>query len=174
MAKIKKLAPPESVTALKSFLGGTSYYRRWIPRYAAIARPSYDLTKNDATGIWTKEAQDAFDALKTALTTSPILARPDFSRPFVLLTDVSQTGLGCALSQLSPENGREQVILYASRTLNDAERNYGVSKLECLGLVWAVDLLRPYLLGAKFTVISDNAPLKGLLEDDKPTGILGR
>ncbi|CEP20001.1 hypothetical protein [Parasitella parasitica] len=57
---------------------------------------------------------------------------------------------------------------------SSAERNYGVSKLECLALVWAGQQLRPYLLGAPFTVISNHSALKGLLNDDKPTGILAR
>ncbi|CEP07122.1 hypothetical protein [Parasitella parasitica] len=64
IAKIKDLPPPSSVTALKSFLGATSYYRRWIPRYAAIARPLYTLTKKDSPGMWTTEVQTAFETLK--------------------------------------------------------------------------------------------------------------
>jgi predicted aspartyl protease len=174
ISKIKNLPPPTTVTALKSLLGAASYYRRWIPRFAAIARPLYNLTKKDSSGIWTAEAQHAFETLKNALTTSPVLARADFNRPFILLCDASRSGLGCVLSQMSPETKQEQVILYMSRSLKAAEKNYGVSKLECLALVWAVQQLRPYLLGAHFTVISDHSALKGLLNDDKPTGILAR
>ncbi|KAG2210091.1 hypothetical protein INT45_002702, partial [Circinella minor] len=95
------------------------------------------------------------------------------SKPFILLTDASRSGLGAVLSQLDNEN-RERVILYASRGLKPNEKNYGISKLECLAVVWAVELLRPYLLSKEFTIYTDHSALKGLLQNPNPSSILAR
>ena len=88
---------------------------------------------------WREKETQAFETLKKALCTAPILTRPNWSKPFILLTDASRSGLGAVLSQLDAEN-RERVILYASRGLKPNEKNYGISKLECLAVVWAVEL----------------------------------
>ena len=122
---------------------------------------------------WGEKETQAFETLKKALCTAPILIRPNWSKPFILLTDASRSGLGAVLSQLDDEN-RERVILYASRGLKPNEKNYGISKLECLAVVWAVELLRPYLLSKEFTIYTDHSALKGLLQNPNPSSILAR
>ena len=112
--------------------------------------------------VWVSEHQKAFDALKLALTTAPVLGYPDFEREFILETDASLRGLGAVLSQVD-DLGKTHVIAYASRTLRPSERsmhNYSSAKLELLALKWAVtEKFRDYLLGSKFTVYTDNNPL---------------
>ena len=111
--------------------------------------------------VWAPDHQKAFDALKLALTTAPVLGYPDFEREFILETDASLRGLGAVLSQVD-DQGKTHVIAYASRTLRTSERsmhNYSSAKLELLALKWAVtEKFRDYLLGSKFTVYTDNNP----------------
>lgn len=92
-----------------------------------------------------------------------------------MVTDASTDGLGAILTQKDDED-REHPIIYSSRALQGSEKNYGVSKLELLAVVWALQLYRPYLLGSHFqvTVISDHSALNGLLKSKKPTGIIAR
>ncbi|KAG1043320.1 hypothetical protein G6F43_011674 [Rhizopus delemar] len=171
--KIKNYERPTTLTQVRGFLGLASYYRRFIKNFAAIARPLHDQTKTSKKIPWTNKTTESFEQLKKLLTEAPVLARPDFNRDFVLVTDASKQGLGCILTQLD-DDGHEHPIIYASRSLKSSEVNYGVSKLECLAVIWAVKLFRPYLLGRKFTIITDHSALKGLLNTTNPTGIIAR
>ena len=146
---------PMSAKELHLFLGLASYYHCFIPKFAAIAKYSHDLvgptnverktkkepeaiaiTNSDKKFNWTGKHQEAFDLLKTCLTSVPVLGYPDFSRTFDLETDASLQGLGVALSQRD-ENGKSRVITYVSRSLGPNERtmqNYSSAKLELLAL----------------------------------------
>ena len=178
---------PSNAKELHSFLGLASYYRRFIPNFAHIAKCLHQLVgptnvkktkgkRKEVTAleeqkkleltipkfVWASEHQKAFDALKLALTTAPVLGYPNFEREFILETDASLRGLGAVLSQVD-DLGKTHVIAYASRTLRPSERsmcNYSSAKLELLALKWAVtEKFRDYLLGSKFTVYTDNNPL---------------
>ena len=115
----------------------------------------------------------AFEALKKALGSAPVLRRPDTRRPFQLHTDWSMLGLGSVLTQ-KDDDGKEYVIAYASRSNNDAEAKYSSYEGECLVVAWAVAHFRPYLYGQSFTLVIDHQPLKWLMESDKLTGKLAR
>ncbi|KAG1040083.1 hypothetical protein G6F43_012362 [Rhizopus delemar] len=111
-SKIEKIVNypiPKSITQVRAFLGLASYYRRFIKNFAAIARPLHDQTKTSKNIPWTQKTTDSFEKLKQLLTTAPVLARPDFNKPFLLVTDASKAGLGCNLTQLD-ENGHEHPI----------------------------------------------------------------
>ena len=116
---------------------------------------------------WTIEHQEAFDALKEALCTAPVLGYPNFTREFILETDASLKGLGAILSQ-QQKDGSICVIAYASRSLCPSERsmcNYSSAKLELLALKWAVtEKFQDYLLGLQFQVYMDNNPLTYIQE----------
>ncbi|CAB4494324.1 unnamed protein product [Rhizophagus irregularis] len=103
----------------------------------------------------------AFENLRDKLTIAPIVQYPDFSKPFFLYTDASIIGLGAVLAKKTDD--QEHVIAYTSRTLIPAEKNYAITELECLAIVWAVKYFRHYLYGSKFTIITDHAALKWLL-----------
>ena len=111
---------------------------------------------------WTSEHQDSFGKLKEALTLALVLAYPNYSKPFVLEMDTSLKGLGAVLSQ-EDSMGNLHVVSYASRTLKPYEhsmKNYSSAKLELLALKWSVcGKFRDYLIGLKFTVLTDNNPL---------------
>ena len=98
LATIREISPPPNATEVRSFLGLTGYYRRYVKIFAAIAGTLHALTRKDAVFHWSTDCQDAFDRLKTLLTTSPITAFPDFSLPFRLYSDESTTGLGAILA----------------------------------------------------------------------------
>ena len=116
---------------------------------------------------WMTKHQDAFDALKEALSTAPVLGYPDFSREFILEIDASLKGLGAVLSQQG-KDGQIRVIAYVSHSLCPSERsmcNYSSAKLELLVLKWAVmEKFRDYLLGSRFQVYTDNNPLAYVME----------
>ena len=128
--------------------------------FAAIASPLHALTKKDAVFHWSADCQDAFDRLKMLLTTSPITAFPDFSQSFRLYTDVSTAGFGAILAQV--REGRKRIICCTSRSLNQAEKAYPATKLECLAIVWAVAKFRPYLMAMPFEVYTDHYALQWL------------
>lgn len=154
---------PESVTNVRQFLGLTSYYRRFIAQFAKIAALLHALTLKDAVFEWSRECEVAFEALKAAITHSPVLAYPNFSLDFVLETDACVKGLGAVLSQCQDDDILHPVA-FASRSLSLAERNYSVTDLETLAVVWAMQHFRAYLYGHKVTVITDHSAVKSVLE----------
>lgn len=168
-----KWAVPHTVKDLRSFLGFCSYYRRFIKGFSQLAGPLHDVVnaclkdpmwskaKKPLEELWTTDCQEAFELLKENLTSAPLLGYADFSLPFIVETDASSLGLGAVLYQ--QQGKKKRVLAYASRRLRNAEKNdknYSSMKLELLALKWAVsEKFRGYLLGSKFTVITDNNPL---------------
>jgi len=118
--KIKNAEVPKNTTELKRFLGIIQYYRQYINGYADVARPLYDMLKENGLTVWGQTQQEAFDIIKNKLVTEPIRAHPDFNKPFKLYTDVSDTGLGAVLAQ-DDKGGRERVIAYEARRLSAPE-----------------------------------------------------
>ena len=178
VAKIKDWPTPKTPKEVHSFVGLASYYRRFIPNFAKWAGPLHalivpasfkqkirrgEMKKSDLPEFqWTLACQEGFDQLKKALTEAPVLAYPDYSKPFILETDASLKGLGAVLSQKGDDN-EIRVIAYASRSLRPSEksmRDYSSAKIELMALKWSVcDKFKDYLLGSKFTVFTDNNPL---------------
>ena len=158
LAAIREIGPPKNATEVRSFLGLAGYYRRYVKNFAAIAGPLHALTRKGAVFHWSQGCQDAFDRLKTLLTTSPITAYPDFSLPFRLHTDASTAGFGAILAQV--RDGKERIICCALRSLNQAEKAYPAKKLECLAIVWAVAKFRPHLMSMLFEVYTDHYALQ--------------
>ena len=131
-----------------------------MKNFAAIASPLHALTRKDAVFHWSANCQTVFDRLKTLLTTSPITVFPDFSQAFRLYTDASIAGLDAILAQV--RDGKECIICCASRSLNQAEKAYPATKLECLAIVWSVAKFRPYLMAMPFEVFTDHYALQWL------------
>ena len=167
LESIAQCPPPDMYTKVKSFVGLVGHYRCFIKGFAKIAAPLYDLTSGDNKDKKSKyvdlspEAREAFDRLKAACLQAPILAFPDFNKPFLLETDASGRGLGAVLSQKQAD-GRYHPIAYASRVMNETQQRYYSNKQEFLALKWAVteqfhEYLSPYGKNwNEFVVRTDN------------------
>ncbi|XP_077962421.1 uncharacterized protein LOC144410313 isoform X1 [Gasterosteus aculeatus] len=155
---------PKTKRQVKSFLGLVGYYQRFIPRYATMAAPLHDLTRKRGPDKvkWNTEANGAFECLRQALCTKPVLVTPAFSLPFLVHTDASEVGLGAVLSQV--RDGEEHPVMYISRKFLPNERAYSTVEKEALAIKWALDKLRYYLLGRSFTLVTDHAPLKWMAQ----------
>ena len=150
---------PDKVSAIKewpvrSFLGTCSYYRRFIKWFTDIARPLHKLTEKTEKFNWTPQCDEAFQKLKAALTSAPILRYPDLSLPFVLDTDASAFAMGGVLSQI--EDGVERPIAYFSKVFSKPERNYCVTRRELLAVVSSIKHFHHYLYGKDFLVRTDH------------------
>lgn len=172
---VSEFPVPTSVDQVRRFLGLSSYYRRFVPRFAAIAEPLIALTRKEVKFDWSRECSQAFNQLRRILTSEPVLCHVDFNKPFILKTDASQNGIGAVLAQEydshdcidsdsdSAKAPSERVIAYASRILNAAERRYMVTEQEALAIVWALKHWRTTILGHEIKIVTDHQPLKWLL-----------
>ncbi|KAL9976989.1 hypothetical protein ACROYT_G014344 [Oculina patagonica] len=169
---VRDFPVPKNLKELRAFMGLANYYRRFVRGFAHIASPLNALTKKGVKFGWTQSCADAFDKLKRALVSAPILAYPDFKKEFLLFVDASSTGIGFTLAQ--KQNGKEVVIAYNGRGLNRAEQNYSTTEREALALVEGIKKFQPYLFGRKFTVITDHSSLRWLMNVKDATGRLAR
>ena len=169
---VRNWPAPTNVKEVRSFLGFCSYYRRFIFRFSEIAKPLHKLTQNGVRFKWTKECQNAFQALKNKLVNAPVLAHPDFSQSFILDVDACDQSIGAVISQKI--NGEEHAVGFASRTLTKSERAYCVTRKELLALVTFVKHFKHYLYGKKFLVRTDHSSLKWLMNFKNPEGQIAR
>lgn len=159
---IKLANRPSTKKQVRSFLGLVGWYRRFIPQFASRALALTDLTKkNKPTKVeWIMDCDNAFNDLKNALCSEPVLQSPKFDQPFTVQTDASEFGLGAVL--LQGEQGQLRPIAYISRKLLPRETRYSVVEKECLAVKWALDSFKYYLLGRRFTLETDHRALTWL------------
>ncbi|GFX02351.1 retrovirus-related Pol polyprotein from transposon 17.6 [Trichonephila clavipes] len=150
------MKPPHNSKEVSKFLGTSQWYAKFIKNYTDICEPLYNLKRKLKIFIWSIEAQKAFDAVKVAITKAPILKFPDFKKHFELFTDASSIGVEAVLNQ------EQRPVVFTSRTLSAAERNYTVTERECLAVVWALNKFRTYLGSLPIKVITDHAALTHL------------
>ncbi|KAJ0803307.1 putative nucleotidyltransferase, Ribonuclease H [Helianthus annuus] len=158
-SKVEAIAnwpPPKTLKQLRGFLGLAGYYRRFIRSFGIIAKPLTDLLKKDAFG-WNEEAQLAFNQLKSALSSAPVLALPDFSKQFVIETDASAYGLGAVLMQ------DKHPISFISKALSPKQQVLSVYEKELLAILMAVKQWHYYLVTGQFLIRTDQQSLKHLL-----------
>lgn len=150
----------------------SGWYRRFIPNFSSTASPLTDLLKLGKKIVWALEAQKAFDQLKAALTTNPVLVNPNYKLPFFIQCDASSTGVGAVLFQKSDD--AKNPIAFVSQKLNPAQRKYSVTELECYAAVLAVKKFRSCIEGFEFTILTDNTSLKWLMDQKDLSGRLAR
>ena len=165
---------PATVTNVRGFLGLCSYYRRFIPDFADVAKPMVELTEKGRPFQWDSRCEEAFRELKRRLTTAPVLAHPsqDPDDKYIMDTDCSDLAAGCVLSQL--QAGSEKTIAYGSKSLSKSQRAYCSTYKELLAIVIFLQKFRPYLLQREFIVRTDNSSLKWLLNFRTVSGLLAR
>ena len=159
---------PTTVKDVRSFIGMASYYRRFVKDFAKEAAPLNEIARKSQRFHWSIEAQNAFEILKEAMTSAPILGMPTDNDYFTLDTDASNFAIGAVLFQ--NQNGEERVIAYASRSLDRREQNYCVTRRELLAVVHFLKYFKQYLLGRKFRVRTDHAALTWLRKTPDPIG----
>ena len=169
---VQKWPIPQNVKDVRSFLGLAGYYRRFIRNYAKIARPLHRLTSTREKFTWNEECQQSFEALKSALTSAPILGYPRQDGQMILDTDASGIAVGAVLSQ--KQDDQEVVLAYMSKSLTPAEVNYCVTRKEMLAVVTAVKTWRPYLLGRKVLLRTDNSAVAWAKRIKEPVGQMAR
>jgi O-acetyl-ADP-ribose deacetylase (regulator of RNase III) len=158
---VKNYPRPTSTKAVKSFLGFCSYFRRFLKGYSDITRPLRELMKQNVKFKWTPECEEAFQKLKQALTTAPILAMPDFNRDFILTTDASNFAVSYILSQ-KDDQGRERVIEYGANALQGNQLNWSVSEKEAYAILQGARKFATYLLARPFQIRTDHEMLSFL------------
>ncbi|KAI5720182.1 hypothetical protein M8J77_003074 [Diaphorina citri] len=183
---IREYPPPRNVRELRRVLGMITWYKRFLPNYSKLLQPMTKLLKKKQPWKWGEEQEKALQELKNILTNPPVVRRPDYNNPeFIIETDASTFSIAACLMQRTKTdettsneeiNGSNTyVIEYASRTLSKAERNYSVTELECLAVVWSLKKFRTYIEGGyKLIVVTDHSSLKWLYTMPKPTPKLCR
>ncbi|KAE9302984.1 hypothetical protein PR003_g22126, partial [Phytophthora rubi] len=166
------VARPHHLHTVRAFLGLTSYFRRYIPGYAAISAPIERLKMKGVKFVWNDDCEAAFLQLKRRLVEPPILAYPDATKRFKLYVDSSRLAVGACLMQNI--DGRDRVIAYASKLLVGSERNWinkqdGVSEIECWGIVWATRKFRCYLDRREFDLYTDHKALTWVFNEGNRT-----
>jgi hypothetical protein len=146
--------PPKSAHQIRSFLGLAGYYRRFILDFSRIAKPMTELLKKGVKFVWSEACDKAFRKFRELLTSAPVLAQPDISKPYEVYCDASGTGLGCVLMQ------KNRVIAYASRALRPHEKNYPTHDLELSAVVHALKMWRHYLMGTRCNIFTDHKSFK--------------
>lgn len=169
---IQKLEPPKNIKQLRSFLGMTSFFSKFIPEYARIAAPLNNLKRKGVKFKFNDEQLSAFKELKEKLTIAPVLRYPNFDNRFVLRTDASDTALGAVLLQQFDDG--LHAIQYASRKLLPVEQRYTTYEKEALAMMFGLRKFQDYLLGHKFTLQVDNAALSWLSSNQRQMGKVGR
>ncbi|KAK3553387.1 hypothetical protein QTP70_003551 [Hemibagrus guttatus] len=156
---------PTTVKELQRFLGFANFYRRFIRGYSSVTSPLTNLLRNKPkTLVWTPAATHAFQMLKQAFTTAPLLVHPDPELPFIVEVDASTTRVGAVLSQQQGNPRKLHPCAFFSRKLNPAEVNYDIGNRELLAVKLALEEWRHWLEGAKhpFTVLTDHKNLEYL------------
>ncbi|CAM8990537.1 unnamed protein product [Rhodiola kirilowii] len=161
---IMTLPYPSTVRDIPSFLGHAGFYRRFIKDFSKKALPLSTLLQKEVPFEFTNACKEAFDDLKKALTSTPIIQTPNWGLPFEIMCDASDYAVGAVLGQKVDK--KVVVIYYASRTLDSTQRNYSTTEKELLAVVFALEKFRSYLLGAKVIVYSDHAAIHYLMNKE--------
>jgi hypothetical protein len=156
ISAMKDWPVPTNVKQLRGFLGLTGFYRKFVKNYAAIATPLTALLKHDSF-MWTEQAQVAFDSLKNAMSSAPVLALPNFAEPFIIETDASGSGMGAVLIQ------GNHPICYYSKQFCPRMLHASTYVRELCAITSAVKKWRTYLLGTTFIIRTDQRSLRELM-----------
>ena len=160
--RILSCSHPTTKKQLRSFLGLVGWYQKFIPNYSMITAPLTTLLQKKQPNVlkWNEEHESAFRILKKAIVSEPMLRTPDFSLPFLVQTDASETAIGAALLQ---KFGNDVLpVAFASRKLQPRETRYTVGERECLAIIFALKKFDRYLYNKEFILYTDHSSLTSL------------
>ena len=170
LESVRKMPPPTTPKEVRQFLGLVGYYRKFVPKFADIARPLTNLTKQDIPYEWTTKCQEAFEFLKEMLLKEPVLKYPDPGKPYTLFTDASKFAWACVLTQQYEHefDGKKRKILhpitYVSGLFRGSQINWATLTKEAYAIYISIKKLDHYLQDAEVTLRSDHLPLKSFLQ----------
>ncbi len=173
IAAVRKFPQPKTVVNIRSFLGLAGYYCPFIKNFAARANPLTQLLKKDTPFHWGSEQESSFKDSKYALTHAPVLVFPNFDDPFIIFTDASGVGIGAVLMQ-TDSAGKQHVIVFASSAPTLAEKNYSITHLEILAMVWALQHFRDIIFGYPIIAYTDHSPIMEIFKGINLNGRLAR
>ncbi|KAL2621891.1 hypothetical protein R1flu_002096 [Riccia fluitans] len=165
----RMIEAPSDLKRVQRFIGAVRYYRRFIRDFAHIALPLFDLLQTDQAFEWSEACQVVFELLRHALVSSPILAVPNWNKPFHVHTDASAFVIGVVLAQPG-EGDRDHPIAYISRKLIAVERNYTATERETLAIVWMASKFDHHLKANKVKFIMDHRAIVDLVQKLNPAG----
>ena len=157
---------PHNVLELRSFLGLVNYYSKFIPNCSIILSPLYSLLQKNSRWTWNSTEDDCFKQAKELLTSPRLLVHYDLNKKILLSTDASSYGIGAVLTH-QMEDGSEQPIGFASRTLSPAEKKCSQLDKEALAIIFRVTRFHQYVYGRHFTLYTDHKPLTHLFHPSK-------
>ena len=172
VSKLKNYPVPRNVKDIQKFLGLIGFYRRFIEKFADLARPLTKLLSKSVKFLWTEETQSSFENLRHALINYTLLYLPDLNKPFTIQTDASDVGIGAVLLQEIDEV--RNPVWFASRVFQGAETRYSTSEKECLAVIYALDKFREFVEYSKFIIETDHQALAWLQRIKEPSGRLAR
>ncbi|XP_015514359.2 uncharacterized protein LOC107220321 [Neodiprion lecontei] len=152
---VRKFPELTNIKQVQAFLGLTGYFRKFIPKYSLIARPLTNLLRNGVEFRFEDDERNAFENLKIALTTRPVLNLYKTNAETELHTDASKHGYGAVLIQKNVDDDKWHPVYFASGKTTAAEEKYFSYELECLAIVKALKRFRVYLLGIEFKIVTD-------------------
>jgi len=149
---VQKWPTLENKTDVQAFLGFVNFYQRFIWDFSAKARPLFDLTRSEQVWTWSGKEQAAFEDLKIAVTTAPVLVSPQESKSFQIEADSSDFATGAVLSQQSTMDRKWHPVAFYSKSLSSVEQNYEIHDKEMLAIIRALEEWRHFLEGATHPV----------------------
>jgi len=162
---------PTTQTEVRSFLGFSGYYRRFIEHYSHIAAPLYVLTGN-VYFLWIEKCERAFKDLKKLVSTAPVLRGPNWDLPFQISSNALDIAIGAVLGQ--EEDRKPYAIYYISKNLSPAELNYTVTEKEFLAVIHAVNKFRHYITRYPVILYTDHSAIKYLANKPITNGKITR
>lgn len=163
---IAEMPSPTNTSELRSFLGAVGFYIKFIPSMSDVRAPLDRMMKKDVQFTWGEECEAAVKRFREILTSNLVLCHYDSDRRVTIASDASQVGIG-GLAFHKDEDGAIKVFHYASRRLTDTETRYSQIEKEALGIVYAVERFRDYVLGRNFTLQTDHKPLLAIYGSSK-------
>ena len=153
---ITEMEAPTNLKELQSFMGMVNYLNRFSPTLSHVSQPIRNLLKSDTPFVWEEEQQQAFNLIKSIISKPPTLSYYNPEAESVIQSDASMSGLGCVLMQ------DNKPVIYASRSLTDAEKRYSNIERELLAASWSLEKLHHYVYGKKVTIETDHKPLESI------------